>query len=141
MFDSKSCLRAFTLVEVLIVVIILGILAAVVVPQFSAASQEDGLHKLQRNLELVRQGIERYKAEHEGRYPTLVKFAAQLTLGSDPAGQAGSDFGPYLLAIPENPFTGNSTVTNEAPGPGKGWYYDEITGEFRANDSEAHRSL
>ena len=133
---------AFTLVEVLIVVIVLGILAAIVVPQFSSAADDANLSALTTNLQTIRAQIELYRLQHNNTYPTLAKFVAQMTAGTDVAGDAGTDFGPYLLAIPPNPFTAVSTVTADAFGAGKGWYYNETTGEFRCNhDNATHRGL
>lgn len=134
-------LRAFTLVEVLIVVIVLGILAAIVVPQFSSASQDATLSALQTTLQTMRAQLELYKLQHLGNYPTLASFTAQMTAQTDVTGAAGTDFGPYILAVPVNPFTNVSTLTTNAAAAGQGWYYNETTGEFRANDSVAHRAL
>ena len=134
-------LKAFTLVELLIVVVILGILAAVVIPQFSDASTDARFSSLATNLATIRGQIELYKLQHRGSYPELSKFTAQMTAGTDVNGDPGSDFGPYLQRIPNNPFTtvnpptspGNDVSTDTA-GPTKAWYYDQSTGEFRAND-------
>jgi len=134
--------RAFTLVEVLIVVIVLGILAAIVVPQFSTASDDANLSALRTNLQTIRAQLELYKIQHNGSYPTLASFTAQMTAGTDVTGAAGTDFGPYLLSIPPNPFSGVNTVTNTTPPAATlGWFYDQATGEFRANDSAAHKLL
>ena len=62
---------AFTLVELLIVVVILGILAAVVVPQFSDASTDARVSSLTTNLQTIRGQLELYKLQHNGNYPTL----------------------------------------------------------------------
>src|SRR5439155_22548245 len=71
---------AFTLVELLIVVIILGILAAVVIPQFSDASTDARVSSLTTNLATMRGQIELYKLQHGGTYPTpLTNFVAQMT--------------------------------------------------------------
>ena len=64
--------NAFTLVELLIVVIILGILAAVVIPQFSDASTDARVSSLTTNLATIRGQIEFYKMQHTGKYPNLV---------------------------------------------------------------------
>jgi general secretion pathway protein G len=127
---------AFTLVELLIVVIILGILAAVVIPQFSDAGTDARVSALAENLSTVRAQIDLYKAQHGGSYPTLV---AQMTGKTDADGtvNAAGKYGPYLLSIPNNPFTvggtGNDISTNAAA-PSLAWYYDVTTGQFRAND-------
>lgn len=142
MLGCKGSRQAFTLVEVLIVVIVLGILAAIVVPQFSSASDDANLSALTTNLQTIRAQIELYKIQHSGSYPTLANFTAQMTAGTDVTGAAGTDFGPYLMAIPPNPFSGVNTVTDTVPPAATlGWYYNETTGEFRANDSAAHKLL
>ncbi len=55
----------FTLVEILIVVIILGILAAIVIPQFTNASQDARRNSLMSQLQTVRSQIELYKLQHK----------------------------------------------------------------------------
>lgn len=141
-WQGKRSARAFTLVEVLIVVIVLGILAAIVVPQFSTASDDANLSALKTNLQTIRAQLELYKIQHNGTYPTLANFVTQMTAGTTVTGAAGTDFGPYLLTIPANPFSGVSTVTNTGtPAATLGWYYNETTGEFRANDTAAHKLL
>ena len=54
--------RGFTLVEILIVVIILGILAAIVIPQFTNASQNARESSLQSTLQTLRSQIQLYKS-------------------------------------------------------------------------------
>ena len=142
MLQAMRRARAFTLVEVLIVVIVLGILAAIVVPQFSTAADDANLSALTTNLQTIRAQIELYKIQHNGSYPALATFVAQMTAGTAVDGTAGTDFGPYLMSIPPNPYSGVNTVTNTGtPASTLGWYYVETTGEFRANDSAAHKLL
>jgi prepilin-type N-terminal cleavage/methylation domain-containing protein len=61
---------AFTLVEVLIVVVILGILAAIAVPQFSNASTDARRSALQSTVQSVRSQINLYKLQHGQALPT-----------------------------------------------------------------------
>jgi general secretion pathway protein G len=130
--------RGFTLVEVLIVVIILGILAAIVVPQFSSASTDAKLSALKTNLQTIRSQIQMYKLQHNDTLPALNTFVEQMTLASkiDGAtaalGSAGYNLGPYLQAIPNNPYTNTNTVGAGEIGS-SAWYYDATTGTFRAN--------
>ena len=60
--------RAFTLVEILIVVVILGVLAAIVVPQFSDASEEARRGAFVANLKYFADQCE-YYAFRAGQYP------------------------------------------------------------------------
>ncbi|OWY72864.1 hypothetical protein B7486_00530 [cyanobacterium TDX16] len=131
--------RGFTLVELLIVVIILGILAAVVIPQFTDASTDARSSSLTFNLREVRKQIDLYKHQHNGNPPPLADFVNQMTKKTDAAGtvSATGKFGPYLQRIPNNPFTVGGTgndVTNTAAAANKAWYWDDTTEVFKAND-------
>jgi general secretion pathway protein G len=142
---------AFTLVELLIVVIILGILAAVVIPQFSDASTDARLSSLMTNLQTIRGQIDLYRLQHNGAYPGQTTFADQMTKKTDVDGavNANGKYGPYLQRIPNNPFTVGGTgndVTNTPAAANKAWYYNATTGEFKANNGGttngvAHDSL
>jgi len=137
---------AFTLVELLIVVIILGILAAVVIPQFSDASTDARVSSLVTNLATIRGQLEFYKMQHNGSYPTVTNFAAQMTGTTDATGATtGTQFGPYLQRIPNNPFTNTNTVVGTSTGT-DAWFYTEATGVFLADDGgseggTAHNTL
>src|SRR5256885_10143298 len=69
MYSRKSN-KGFTLVEILIVVIILGILAAIVIPQFTNASQDARKSSLVSQLQTIRSQIELYKLQHRDAWPT-----------------------------------------------------------------------
>ena len=137
--------RAFTLVEILIVVVILGILAAIVIPQFSDATQASQESTLRMDLHRIRIQLEIYK-EHHGGYPGLNDFEAVMTRPTNAQGvvapegtskgTAAYPFGPYLNSVPRNPrmLTSQPLIGNGNPGTSH-WHYDPATGIFRANDS------
>jgi general secretion pathway protein G len=115
----------FTLVEILIVVIILGILAAIVIPQFTNASTEARENSLRSLLQTIRSQVELYKLQHSDRFPTADNTATgawswdKLTGKSDLDGtiNAAGLFGPYLQDVPMNPLTNGemmSVVADEA---------------------------
>jgi len=139
---KRRAARGFTLVEILIVVVILGILAAIVIPQFTSAAEESRESSVKMSVHRIRQQLEIYQQEHNGQLPTLANIDDQLTLSSNAAGQtaaigsSGYAFGPYIRQIPTNPRTGTNDVGDGDFGT-SAWYYNETTGEFRANDSEA----
>jgi prepilin-type N-terminal cleavage/methylation domain-containing protein len=66
---KRNLQKGFTLVELLIVVIILAILAAIVVPQFSSSTEDAKLATLDTNLASLRTTLEVYKAQHGNTYP------------------------------------------------------------------------
>ncbi|MBW8002120.1 MAG: prepilin-type N-terminal cleavage/methylation domain-containing protein [Planctomycetes bacterium] len=135
----------FTLVEILIVVVILGILAAIVIPQFSDASSQAKDSSLRADLQTIRSQIELYKVQHTDALPgagTGTSFTEAMTGTTDVAGlKAGSTYGPYLQAIPTNPFNGFNTITEAAAATGStnltGWHWNTATGYFQA-DSTGH---
>ena len=132
--------RGFTLVELLIVVIILGILAAVAIPQFTSSTQDTKISALDTNLSNMRAAVELYKYEH-GVYPGVnpsqgsnctgstgtdgtgnsnVAFIEQLSQYTDVNGEAcdvsdplAFKFGPYLKKseLPQNPVTGSNALS------------------------------
>lgn len=63
--------NAFTLVEILIVVVILGILAAIVIPQFTKASESAVRSTLKSQLQTIISQIELYRVRNRGIYPDL----------------------------------------------------------------------
>ena len=117
--------KGFTLVEILIVVIILGILAAIVIPQFTNASSSAKVSSARSQLQSVRSQIQLFKLTHNDVLPDLVTYQwTQLTqktnLGGNVDTTATGIFGPYLQSAPVNPLNGLSTAA-AAPGAGIGW--------------------
>ena len=143
--------RGFTLVEILIVVVILGILAAIVIPQFTDASTEAKESSLMSDLQTVRSQIQLYKIQHNDNFPGIANgthtasagFEASLTAETDiygVAAAAGTGFGPYIQQFPTNGFNNDKTILEAGTTPGAatdatGWFYNNTTGEFRANDT------
>lgn len=79
----------FTLVELLIVVIILAILAAIVIPQFASSTTDAQESALDANLAAMRSAIELYKVQHNGVYPGAVTaVSAACTGGTTGTGTA-----------------------------------------------------
>src|SRR4051812_1893263 len=95
---------AFTLVEILIVVIILGILASIIIGLFSNSSKDAGVSALKDNLRGVRGALQVYAAQH-ANYPAAATFEAQMTQYSDASGATSAtrtpvyQYGPYILAM------------------------------------------
>ena len=117
----------FTLVEILIVVIILGILAAIVIPQFTNASTSARVASLQGQLQTLRSQIQLFKLQHNDTLPDLVTNQwSQLMSKTNVSGAVDTTatglFGPYLESVPSNPLNSNNTVA-AAAAVGVGWIY------------------
>jgi general secretion pathway protein G len=151
--------RAFTLIEMLIVIIILGILAMIIIPQITVSTDDAKLRTLQTNLNTMRGAIELYAAQHGGSYPgpTAANFEQQLLRYTDATNAvsstktASAKYGPYIKgnALPTNPFNELSTVTVDATTAditartsdgSTGWKFYYQTGVLMANDG-AHDNL
>ncbi len=138
---------AFTLVEILLVVVILGVLAAIVIPQFSEATSEAHLSTLMGNLQTFRSQIELYKVQHYDLLPGQASFGGAVTEAGFVAALTNDDtYGAYVSKIPENLFIANAAnrdaitcVNNAAAVPagneGTGWWFNAANGDFRACDS------
>lgn len=131
----KKCQKrhGFTLIEMLIVIILLGILAMLIVPQISVTTSDAELNTLQSNLSSMRSAIELYYHQHDFTYPGAHKndgtalgtaedaataFFDQLTQYTDENGdcEVSKDsthiYGPYLkgASLPTNPYNDLNTV-------------------------------
>ncbi|MHC4619814.1 MAG: prepilin-type N-terminal cleavage/methylation domain-containing protein [Planctomycetota bacterium] len=145
----------FTLVEILIVVVILGILAAIVIPQFTDASTEAKQSRLMTDLQSMRAQIELYKIQHNDCLPGVANanllhtagsgFVGGLTDYTDVHGETQSGpgpniYGPYIQRIPTNPFnqlnsvTIDTSTTDSNSAGGAGWYFNTVSGNFRPDD-------
>lgn len=90
--------KGFTLVEILIVVVILGILAAIVVPQFTNATQDAQAGNLKAQLKSLQNQTELYNARNNGAYPDFTTEAWGAT--GDTTSLIG---GNYIKTAPQNP--------------------------------------
>lgn len=135
-FVCRKSTIAFTLVELMIVVAILGILAAIVLPEFQSHSQKAKEAAAKDNLRILREAILRYAAEHNdvapgypgndpSSTPNNLAFNAQMITNKT-----------YLSGHTKNPFNNvtyirvltNDQILNEAtaatiPTATFGWLY------------------
>jgi len=151
--------KAFSLVELLIVVAVIGILAAIVIPEFQNHTQQAKESAVKDNLRILRNAIELYATQHNGippgypsgdteQAPHYLEFSKQLltytNIGGDTyqSKNASYPLGPYLSALPTNPYNNSEVVWAIVPGfqvlPGEatgvyGWIYDPITKRIKVD--------
>ena len=71
-FRGDNSSSGFTLLEVLIVVIIIGILAAIALPQYSATLEKSRSGEAAANIGSIRTSIDRYWYQNAGPFPTNI---------------------------------------------------------------------
>jgi general secretion pathway protein G len=154
--------KGFTLVEILVVVAILGIVAAIVLTMIGNPVSQGKEAAARKALQVIRGQVELYRFEHQGLPPGYflnpmgVKSQATTTMLTNqfigtststgtavvsrtPAGLYR--YGPYLQKLPVNPFNNKSTIKyvasttafSAAADKTTGWLYKKETSEFRLN--------
>ena len=156
----------FSLVELVIVIVILGIIAAVAIPRITSGSRNAGESALRANIQTMRNAIDWYYAEHGNTFPaakgdgvnlldTPEAFTTQLTQYSKADGtvsatpDAAFPFGPYIrgnlpkLTVGTNIGKNTVEMKNQAAdlavnvAGGTGWIYNVATGQIMANADDA----
>ncbi len=141
----------FSLVELIIVVVIIGLLAAIAIPRFSRGAANTNVTAFAGDMAVLRNALELYAVEHGGLYPNTATFEEELTqfTKEDRSVSAektpGFDRGPYLVAVPELKVGDNKggndvasttgTPTAASGTDGVGWLYEESTGRIWPNDA------
>jgi general secretion pathway protein G len=95
----------FTLIELLLVVVIIGILAAIVVPKLAGRSEDARIGAAKAQLTNFRTGLGAYEVD-SGKYPSTEQGLVALVLRPTTAPEPKNWKGPYLEAseIPKDPW-------------------------------------
>jgi len=122
----KSQVGAFSLVELVIVIVIMGIIAAIAMQRFSSASEKAMVNQIVQNLVHLNNAAYLYELEHDcplGKYGQIciskfgeVRPLRQLCQSTDKWGSGlkpSGSLGPYLRSYPVNPLT-NSSLTKRS---------------------------
>ncbi|MDX2132918.1 MAG: type II secretion system protein [Planctomycetota bacterium] len=130
--------RAFTLVEILIVVVILGILAAIVVPQFANATGQAQETSTKEQLNRIRKALAIYYVRAGNVYPSI-------TAGNGTWGELLTTTPPYFAQPPANMWVGGANartiiIRNSADTAFQttyGWIWDPTSGQVWAGGYDA----
>ena len=138
--------EGFTLVEVMIVIVVMSILAAVVIPQMQSAIDDAKQCAMLTDLHIVTKAIERYRLDHDSAPNDLTDNTLyQLTKATDIYGNIGTgpdySYGPYLLGdLPENALNESAVVFQAGSDPPAnpelfvGWLYHLSSGRIWAGE-------
>lgn len=138
---SNRKYTGFTLLEMMLVVVIIALIAAIAIPKFSRGAAGANDSAVAANLAVLRNAIDMYQAEHGNTYPTVATFVNQLTQFTDASGAAVATkdtthiYGPYLRSIPALPVGAakGSTGVAAAAATGIGWIYTVASGTITTN--------
>ena len=120
----------FSLIELVVVVLILGILAAVAAPRMFDTAGNARQSGTKQSLSVIRDAIELYKSQN-GSFPPAATMATALKpflKGPFPAVQIGANQNANVVVSTQNPIA-------SAEAGGAGWAYNQTTGEIVVNEA------
>ncbi len=126
--------NAFTLVELVVVIMILGILAAVAAPKLLKTSQTATDNGLRQTLSIVRDAIELFAAENGGSLPPCTDATTSLQNALKP--YIRGTFPKCPVGTNDQNVTASTTDPLTADvAPANSWKYNTNTGEFIVNSA------
>lgn len=156
--EGSMTRKAFTLYEVVIVVVLLGILAAIIVPTLQGHTTSARESAVKNCLMTMRTQIQLYKMEHNGvppgyangnpvgelflEYQLIATTTETGAISTSKIPSATYPYGPYIKRLPENPFNNLKNIAyvdlatsfaDSVDGTSSGWLYKKETAEFVVN--------
>ena len=99
--SNRGRSEAFTIIEIMVVVVIIGILAAAIIPQFIGTTTEAKISTAKGNIAELESAIERFNI-HLDRHPTTEEGLKALV--ECPAGEESKWRGPYVKLLRLDPW-------------------------------------
>ncbi|MDF1809354.1 MAG: prepilin-type N-terminal cleavage/methylation domain-containing protein [Phycisphaerales bacterium] len=133
--------KAFSLVELVIVVVIIGIISAIAIPRMSSSADNAAKNAVIGDQSAIQRALDLYEVEHEGVMAhvgagTIKTLYLRLLQKTDLDGTLNDSgiYGPYINGLPENKINGLATWRRGAAAAGAnthGWRYDTNTGQIQ----------
>lgn len=109
--------RGFTLIELIMVIVIIGVLSAIIVPNFVDYVAKSGAQTTKANLQMIRTAIQTYRSDNTGSYPGTIAALVPT----------------YLPELPEDGIHNVAAEKTGAVDDAGGWTYDNATGVVKPN--------
>jgi len=113
-------MKGFTLIEIMVVVVIIGLLAAIVAPNFIGQLDTATINKVKQDIRGIETALNLYRLDNL-RYPTTAEGLEALV--ANPGGAVADTWKQYLPRIPMDPWN----VAYEYASPGEHGEIDVFT--------------
>ena len=107
MYSPPSHQKGFTLLEIMVVIVILGLLVAIVAPNVLENQDKAMVEKTRADIAVLEQALDMYKLDNH-RYPTTDQGLEALVTRPDFGPQPGSYRNDgYIKRLPKDPWGGD----------------------------------